>query len=143
MFGLGVCVVNGLPELAHAHPLRHCKMAAIYFVARQCPELAAASAAAAAVPENRNWLLNGGISRSCVNELDSSKNLARKQNAGWSGETPSPNLSLVEQLPRPSLPVFLPTRYTLACRRRRTIHRSASLALGACGLLRALLRLLP
>ena len=49
MFGLGVCVVNGLPELAHARPLRHCKMAAIYFVAPRCPEeLAAAPAAAGA-----------------------------------------------------------------------------------------------
>ena len=49
LFGLGVCVVNGLPELAHAHLRRHRKMAAIYFVARQRPEeLAAAPVAAAA-----------------------------------------------------------------------------------------------
>lgn len=46
LFGLGVCVVNGSLELAHAHLLRHCKMAASHFVARRCPkELAAAAAA--------------------------------------------------------------------------------------------------
>ena len=48
LFGLGVCVVNGSLELAHAHPLRHCKMAASDFVARWCPEELAAAAAAAA-----------------------------------------------------------------------------------------------
>lgn len=48
LFGLGVCVVTGSLELAHAHPLRHCKMAASYFVARRCPEELAAAAAAAA-----------------------------------------------------------------------------------------------
>lgn len=51
LFDLGVCVVNGSLELAHAHLLRRCKMAASYFVARRCPEELAAAAAAAAVRE--------------------------------------------------------------------------------------------
>lgn len=48
LFDLGVCVVNGSPELTHAHLLRHCKMAASHLVARRSPEELAASAAAAA-----------------------------------------------------------------------------------------------
>lgn len=38
LLGLGVCVVNGSLELAHAHRLRHGKMAASHFVVRQFPE---------------------------------------------------------------------------------------------------------
>lgn len=45
--GLGACVVNGSLELAHAHPMRHRKMAASYFVARRHPEELAAAAAPA------------------------------------------------------------------------------------------------
>lgn len=141
LLGLAACVVTGSLELAHAHQLQHCKMAAGHFVVRRFPKELVPRRLQSPESNSGRWVVDVSWPWCELGILKGETSLRSKGGAERWSPFPQPLFSLTNSLL--SLPVFPPSPLHADVLRTRTNNQSASLALGACGLLRALLVLLP